>query len=68
MIKMESPQPVTALDFPSEVVIKDLTPAKRDWLVDLLNTAGFVVRDINEKEVAVGEIVLDGGVYKIGAS
>jgi len=33
----------------------------------LLNLVGFVLRDINSKPVNVGDLVDDGGVYKIGS-
>ena len=51
----------------SVVSVKTLSPARRDKLVTLLNLVGFVLRDINSKPVNVGDLVDDGGVYKIGS-
>ncbi len=68
MIIMEGELPIAGrFDvWQSEVRINTLTPARRDKLVTLLDLAGFILRDINSKPVIIGEIVDDGGVYKIG--
>ena len=69
MIKMESELPVAGRSdiWQSSVSIKTLTPARRDKLVSLLNLAGFSIRDLNSKPVAVKEIVANGAQYKLGA-
>ena len=62
MIKMESELPIAGRPdiWQSEINVKNLTPARRDKLVTLLNLAGFILRDINSKPVEVGEIVDNG--------
>lgn len=68
MITMESELPVANRPdiWQSELHLKNLTPARRDKLVTLLNLVGFTIRDINSKPVSVSEIVNNGGSYKIG--
>ena len=68
MIKMESELPVVGRPdvWQSTVLIKTLTPARRDKLVTMLNLAGFTIRDITSKPVDVKEIVVNGTEYRLG--
>jgi hypothetical protein len=51
----------------SEVQVKNLTSARRDKLVTLLNSAGFTLRD-NGEEMVINEIVDASGIYKMRVS
>ncbi len=64
LITMKTALPiVTRLDvWGSEVRIKNLTPARRDKLVVLLNMVDFKLKG---GIPVTGEIIDDGGVYKI---
>lgn len=63
-IKTEKPIPGNDTVWESEVRFKELTPARRDKLIALLNLAGFVVRQSDSP--ILKEITDNGGVLKIG--
>ncbi len=67
MITMKSEKPVAGRNdiWPSEIRYgTQITPARRDKLVTLLNLAGFTLRDTANPDVK--ELVSNGGVVKIG--
>lgn len=66
MITLRTDPPLANRDdvWCSELQIKNLTPARRDKLVSLLNLVGFTIRN-GTLPTEKGEVIKNGTIYKL---